>query len=79
MLELNRDHWAIENKLHWVRDKVFREDEHNISEVKSCNIIANIRSFITHITTKLYNNIKATREMFAHKVHLAFKALGLSD
>jgi predicted transposase YbfD/YdcC len=77
MLELNRGHWAIENKLHWVRDKIFREDEHNISEVKSCNIIANIRSFIIHVTTKLYDNIKATREMFAHNVHLAFKALAI--
>lgn len=77
ILELNRGHWAIENKLHWVRDKVFREDEHNISGVTSCNVIANIRSFIIHITTKLYDNIKATREMFAHKVGLAFKALAI--
>ena len=22
-----RDHWAIENRLHWVLDRVFRDDE----------------------------------------------------
>ena len=26
LLDLNRGHWGIENKLHWVRDAVFKED-----------------------------------------------------
>ena len=26
LLEIWRGHWGIENKLHWVRDVVFRED-----------------------------------------------------
>ena len=26
LLKLRREHWTIENKLHWVRDAVFRED-----------------------------------------------------
>jgi hypothetical protein len=26
LLELNRNHWAIENRLHWVRDTVLKED-----------------------------------------------------
>ena len=26
LLKLRREHWSIENKLHWVRDAVFRED-----------------------------------------------------
>jgi Transposase DDE domain len=27
LLELKREHWGIENKLHWVRDVVFGEDK----------------------------------------------------
>lgn len=26
LLELNRGHWEIENRLHWVRDVAFNED-----------------------------------------------------
>ncbi|MCY4569827.1 MAG: transposase, partial [Candidatus Poribacteria bacterium] len=26
LLKLRREHWTIENKLHWIRDAVFRED-----------------------------------------------------
>jgi hypothetical protein len=26
LLGLNRGHWGVENKLHWVRDSVFKED-----------------------------------------------------
>ena len=27
LLKLRRGHWTIENKLHWIRDAVFREDD----------------------------------------------------
>ena len=30
LLKLRREHWTIENKLHWVRDAVFGEDASNV-------------------------------------------------
>ena len=30
LLKLRREHWTIENKLHWVRDAVFREDTSSV-------------------------------------------------
>ena len=30
LLELNRGHWEIENRLHWVRDVLFQEDKSQV-------------------------------------------------
>ena len=30
ILSLNRGHWSVENKSHWVRDVVYREDHSQI-------------------------------------------------
>lgn len=30
LLKLRREHWTIENKLHWIRDTVFREDASSV-------------------------------------------------
>lgn len=31
-LELSRNHWKVENQLHWVLDVVFNEDDHHLSK-----------------------------------------------
>jgi predicted transposase YbfD/YdcC len=46
LLGLNRGHWGIENKLHWVRDSVFKEDastlrSRNVQTINAaCNSLA---------------------------------------
>jgi predicted transposase YbfD/YdcC len=49
-----RNHWAIENRLHYVRDMSFREDDSRIR----CNpgVFARLRSFATNILR--FNKIK---------------------
>ena len=44
-----RDHWAVENGLHWVMDMVFRDDE---CRIRNDNAPANFTS-IKHMATNL--------------------------
>jgi predicted transposase YbfD/YdcC len=52
-----RDHWGIENKLHWVLDVAFREDE---SRVRAENAAENFVVF-RHIALNLLRNMKSSR------------------
>lgn len=44
ILDLNRRHWEIENRLHWVRDVTFDEDRCQIH--KGARIMASIRNLV---------------------------------
>jgi len=39
-----RGHWAIENRLHWVRDVVFDEDRHQLRTANGPQIMAALRN-----------------------------------
>ena len=45
LLELNRGHWGIENKLHWVRDVTFDEDRSQIRKRTGAHMMATLRNF----------------------------------
>ncbi len=45
LLGLNRGHWGVENKLHWVRDTVFKEDASTLRSASAQAINAAINSF----------------------------------
>ena len=44
MLELSRGHWAIENRLHWVRDVTFDEDRCHIRKGAGAQVMASLRN-----------------------------------
>lgn len=44
LLELSRGHWAIENKVHWVRDVVFDEDRHQLRTKHAPQVMAALRN-----------------------------------
>ena len=44
LLELTRDHWGIENRLHWVRDVTFGEDACRIRKGSAPQIFASFRN-----------------------------------
>ena len=60
-----RDHWAIENSLHWVMDMVFRDDE---CRVRTQNAPVNFAT-IKHIATNLLRKApgKGSMLMKSHK------------
>ena len=46
ILTLNRGHWEIENRLHWVRDVTFDEDRCQIRKGNGAHVMASIRNLV---------------------------------
>jgi len=46
ILELNRGHWEIENRLHWVRDVTFDEDRSQIRKGNGAQMMASLRNLV---------------------------------
>ncbi len=44
LLELNRGHWEIENRVHWVRDVTYDEDRCRIRTDNAPRVMASIRN-----------------------------------
>jgi hypothetical protein len=44
LLALNRGHWSIENRLHWVRDVTFDEDRSRVRKHAGPQVMASIRN-----------------------------------
>jgi predicted transposase YbfD/YdcC len=57
LLAANRAHWGIENRLHWVLDMDFREDE---SRMRLGNCATNMNTF-RHLALNLIENEKSTK------------------
>lgn len=49
LLDLSRDHWAIENALHWVRDVTFDEDRSQVRTGHAPQILAAIRNTVVGV------------------------------
>jgi len=49
LLEATRTHWHIENKLHWVLDVAFREDENRIRSGHAAENMAGVRRLATSL------------------------------
>ena len=49
LLKLLRDHWKIENKLHYVRDVTFREDACRVRSGTAPQVLAALRNAIIHL------------------------------
>jgi hypothetical protein len=44
LLDLNRNQWSIENKLHWVRDVTFDEDRSRVRKKSGPHVMASLRN-----------------------------------
>lgn len=50
LLELNRGHWEIENRVHWVRDVTYDEDRCRIRTDNAPRVMASIRNLAIAIS-----------------------------
>ncbi len=77
LLELNRGHWSIENRSHYVRDVTFGEDRSRLRTGNAPQIMAALRNLaITLIHRFGSSQIRATRHHFASCPHQALALLG---
>jgi len=78
LLELNRGHWSIENRLNYVRDVTFDEDRSQIRTQNAPRVMATFRNFTISLLrwSGRRNIAQALREMAA-KPYLALRLLRL--
>jgi predicted transposase YbfD/YdcC len=66
LLKLNRGHWGIENRLHYVRDMAFDEDRCRARKGSTPQVLAALRNFtISLLRLNGFNNITATLRALA--------------
>jgi predicted transposase YbfD/YdcC len=79
LLALNRGHWEIENRVHWVRDVTFAEDHSQIRTGSGPQVMATLRNLAISLLRLRHRARwlpKALRELAA-RPHLALTMVGL--
>ena len=79
LLELNRGHWEIENRSHYVRDVTFDEDRSQVRTQNGPQVMASLRNFAigTLRVVKKAGNIASALRDIAAKPRLALQMIGL--
>lgn len=79
LLRLVRDHWRIENCLHYVRDVTLAEDACRVRKGSSPQVLAALRNAVVHLlaSVKAESRVAAMEQLAAHS-HEALGLLGLS-
>lgn len=68
LLTWTRQHWAIENKLHYRRDVTLREDATRMKETHQAQVVATLNNFVITIATYLgFSNLASARRFFQAK------------
>lgn len=78
LLSLNRGHWSIENRSHYVRDMAYDEDRQQVRRKNGPQVMAALRNFaISLLRLAGFKNIASALRTCARKTRLAFHLLGL--
>lgn len=79
VLALNRGHWGIENRLHWVRDVTFDEDRSQVRTGAGPHVMASLRNLaITVLRLAGCPSIAAALRWCARQVTRPLRLLGLA-
>lgn len=65
LLDLVRQHWSIENRLHWRRDATLREDASRIRCGNAPQALAALRNTMLRLVEPMPGPLTAIRETFA--------------
>ena len=76
LLTLRRGHWTIENKLHWTRDVIFREDASQVRTAAIPQVMVALRNTVLSVFRfNGYTKITQALRFFAEKPKLAVKLI----
>jgi predicted transposase YbfD/YdcC len=79
LLKLNRDHWSIENRLHYVRDRTFDEDRSQVRKRAAPHLMASLRNLAIGLLrlAGASTNIAAASRFFMRNAERAMELLGV--
>jgi predicted transposase YbfD/YdcC len=78
LLALNRGHWTIENRLHWVRDVTFDEDRSQVRTGQGPQTMATLRNLaISLFRLQKTVNIAQALRAYSRNPERALLSLGL--
>jgi len=78
LLRINREHWGIENKVHYVRDVTYDEDRCRIRTKSGPRVMAALRNLAIGILRfRKYTNIAQAIRHYAAKQHLTLSLIGI--
>ncbi len=66
---LIRDHWLIENRLHWVKDVLMKEDHNRIRHHQAAKNVSLLKNMVLNvIKARGFTSLKGTTERYAHNI-----------
>ena len=77
LLELTRDHWGIENGLHYRRDVTMGEDQSRIRKGVAPQVMAGVRSSLIHLLSEAGSNLAAAMRTMNNKLSQALDLLSI--
>lgn len=78
LLELNRGHWEIENRVHYVRDVSFDEDRSRVRTANGAQVMATLRNLVIAIIRLLgFQYIPDAIRYFCFRLPEALTVLGI--
>ena len=80
MLDYSRNHWTIENRLHWVRDVTFGEDHSRVRTQNAPQVMASLRNIaISLLRLACANNIAKALRYCRDRLRTALRLIGWSS
>lgn len=73
---LIRNHWSIENRLHYVKDVHMKEDKNHIRHHQAAKNVSLLKNMVLNLTrTKGFSSLKATTQRYAHDIKILYSWL----
>ena len=77
LLKLSREHWGIENRLHWVRDVTFDEDRCQVRSGSAPQVLSTIRNTVIGLLRIAgHSNIAAALRRNAARPDIPLRLVG---